>query len=357
MADNDNDSLNEIQTVTKAGTIVTLSKGGGSFNVRDNDNDATNELQTISKSGDTLILSNGGGAVLIDDDGDWAANGNDIYKANSGFVGIGVSSPVALLHVSSSSSGNDQGLRITNGAANSVFYHNSSNDLIIQKFIHPNQLVLDDNGNVGVNTDNPESRFHLQDLFNGVNNYIVKIENSANFSGYSNGLLIQAGQNFHTDNSRMIRFARPDGTEIGAVRQITSSTVDYYSPSDQRLKTKIQATEMGLDELLQLEVKDYVYKDDLDKPQTGFLAQEVYKVYPNAVSTGGEDPKYDPWMISYGSLTPLIVQSVQDQQELIIELQKQVEQLEDLLKEESQKNNSLMERLDSLEAAIKSLQP
>ena len=64
VADNDNNVTNELQTISKAGSTVTLSIGGGSFTdaVNDADANATNELQTISKVGSTVILSNGGGS-------------------------------------------------------------------------------------------------------------------------------------------------------------------------------------------------------------------------------------------------------------------------------------------------------
>jgi len=67
--DADADATNEIQTITKAGSTVTLSNGGGAFtdNVNDADADVTNELQTITKSGNTVTLSDGGGSFDITD--------------------------------------------------------------------------------------------------------------------------------------------------------------------------------------------------------------------------------------------------------------------------------------------------
>ena len=130
----------------------------------------------------------------------------------------------------------------------------------------------------------------------------------------------------------MISFERPSGYELGAVRQTTSSTVDFWTPSDMRLKTNIQPTSMGLNELMQLEVKDYVYKADMDKPQTGFIAQQVNEIFPNAVSVGGDSEKTDPWMMNYGKLSPLLVKAIQDQQEMIQALQTEVQALKEQLK-------------------------
>jgi hypothetical protein len=63
----DNDPVNELQSLSRTGTNITLSDGGGSVSVADNDNSAGNELQTLSLSGPNLTLSNGGGAVSIND--------------------------------------------------------------------------------------------------------------------------------------------------------------------------------------------------------------------------------------------------------------------------------------------------
>lgn len=67
--DADADPANEIQTMSKTGSTVTLSNGGGSYTdeVNDADADASNELQTLSRAGSTITLSNGGGDVSVDD--------------------------------------------------------------------------------------------------------------------------------------------------------------------------------------------------------------------------------------------------------------------------------------------------
>ena len=69
--DADADPNNELQTISKAGSTVTLSNGGGSFTdeVDDADPNASNELQTVSKVGSTVTLSNGGGSFTdeVDD--------------------------------------------------------------------------------------------------------------------------------------------------------------------------------------------------------------------------------------------------------------------------------------------------
>jgi uncharacterized small protein (DUF1192 family) len=96
---------------------------------------------------------------------------------------------------------------------------------------------------------------------------------------------------------------------------------------------------------MQIEVKDYLYKDDPNHPQTGFIAQQVYAHYPNAVTPGGEDAKTDPWMMDYGKMTPLLVKAVQEQQAQI-----------ELLQSENAALKAQVEKIADLEAALNKLQ-
>jgi hypothetical protein len=64
VADNDNNSTNEIQTLTKTGATITLNNGGGSVLL--NDDNATNEIQDLSLNAGTNILSLSNDATTID---------------------------------------------------------------------------------------------------------------------------------------------------------------------------------------------------------------------------------------------------------------------------------------------------
>ncbi len=66
VADNDNNSSNELQTISKAGNTVTLSDGGGSFTdeVDDADSDVSNEIQNLSLNVNSLDLTSGGSVDL-----------------------------------------------------------------------------------------------------------------------------------------------------------------------------------------------------------------------------------------------------------------------------------------------------
>ncbi|MDM9632853.1 hypothetical protein, partial [Robiginitalea aurantiaca] len=60
--DADADPTNELQTLSQSGTDVTLSDGGGTISVADNDNDSSNEIQDL---GSVLTEGNDAGGAAI----------------------------------------------------------------------------------------------------------------------------------------------------------------------------------------------------------------------------------------------------------------------------------------------------
>lgn len=64
VADNDNNPSNEIQTLTKAGAVISLNNAGGSVTL--NDDNATNEIQDLALNTSTNILSLTSDATTVD---------------------------------------------------------------------------------------------------------------------------------------------------------------------------------------------------------------------------------------------------------------------------------------------------
>ena len=86
VADDDNSVSNEIQTLTKAGTQISLSNGGGSISLIDDS--ATNEIQDLSLISNTLALSSDATTVNLTpyldntDNQDLTLSGNTLSLAN-----------------------------------------------------------------------------------------------------------------------------------------------------------------------------------------------------------------------------------------------------------------------------------
>jgi hypothetical protein len=121
--------------------------------------------------------------------------------------------------------------------------------------------------------------------------------------------------------NKFIRFMSSSGTALGQISGNSSSSVGvlYTASSDARIKHDIVDTHMGLDDLMKIHVRDFVFNgDNTNTIQTGFIAQELETVYPEAVAQNGDDgttplaPDAIPWSVDYGKVTPLIVKAIQD---------------------------------------------
>lgn len=99
-------------------------------------------------------------------------------------------------------------------------------------------------------------------------------------------------------------------TYLGSINRNGTNAVAYITSSDARLKENLVESEIGLDAVMQLKVYDFNWKG-AEEPSHGLLAQEVYGVYPHAVSVGGEDPVEKPWGMDHGRLTPLLIRAIQ----------------------------------------------
>ena len=106
----------------------------------------------------------------------------------------------------------------------------------------------------------------------------------------------------------------------------TAFAIAWNTPSDRRLKNNIVNTHFGINDLMKIQVRDYVYKADTSKTMvTGFIAQELYEIFPNAVTKPAKED--DMWSVDYGKVTPLLVKAIQEQQSAIEAQQKQIDEL------------------------------
>jgi hypothetical protein len=143
-----------------------------------------------------------------------------------------------------------------------------------------------------------------------------------------------------------------NGALVGTI-STNGATTSYNTTSDYRLKENIQPTQTGLQDIMNIQVEDYTYKTDPDKSlQTGFLAQDLYKIFPQAVHAGGDDPATDPWTIDYSKLTPMLVKAVQEEQLQLKDLKSEIAGLKNALilaNAANEKLTALTERLNKLE--------
>ncbi len=124
--DADADATNELQTLSEANGVLSLSNGGGSVTLTDNvddaDPDATNELQTLSVSaaGDTLHLQNGGFVIIPGISAANASGGGGTYPGGTVHCN---GTPTAIVDVTNPTTGAiwmDRNLGATQAATSST---------------------------------------------------------------------------------------------------------------------------------------------------------------------------------------------------------------------------------------------
>ncbi len=99
--------------------------------------------------------------------------------------------------------------------------------------------------------------------------------------------------------------------------------------SDSRLKKDINPLQNSLQKITQLNGYNYNWKNEnADKSlQTGVLAQEVQKLFPNLV----KEDKDGLLAVNYSGLIPVLIESIKQQQQMIEQQQRQINELRKMM--------------------------
>ena len=125
-----------------------------------------------------------------------------------------------------------------------------------------------------------------------------------------------------TGNSTLVAFINDNGF-VGGINTNGSATV-YNTSSDARLKNVLGEAK-GLEVVNALNPVNFEWKSD-GKIQDGLIAQEVEKVFPDAVSE--PELKGEWYSVDYSKLVTPLIKGMQEQQEQILSLQQKIEVLE-----------------------------
>ncbi len=375
--DADADTTNELLTgATLNGNQLELTDAGGtqtvdlsSFSlVDDADADPTNELLTgAALNGSQLELTDAGGTQTVDLSGLsqgadtlWTIDDTLAYlNPNIRALGIGVDESAFQLTV-----GNTEQATVMLGHAGN-FNEVASGRMIftedvlfngtcgfeIQHDGSDNELKvlagctnLDDTCLIFTRTGQVKipQRLRIGDqLASGADLHIK--QSSAGTSPGSAGIRFEepGNSNFWTlwNGGPFLSFAY-NGTRVG---YINNSTGAYVTTSDFRLKENIEPIDAVLPGVMQLRPVSYHYKHNpAGERATGFIAQEVAKVFPELVV---EDPTDGLLGLSYAEFAVISVKAIQEQQAQLDAQQAEIEALK-----------QKVAQIDALQAAVETLQ-
>lgn len=185
------------------------------------------------------------------------------------------------------------------------------------------KMRITGNGNVGINNTAPGSYgLRLTGTRQAASGdlAVVSFENAGTSS--ADVLTLKQTGEAGSSESAFVNFYTNLGL-VGSINSNGSGVTSYSTTSDRRIKDNIEDTTYGIDDVLKIPVRDYTMQQDpKHAKQTGFIAQELAAIYPDAVSANGDDGLSPlngktPWSVDYGRLTPLLVKSIQDQQALL----------------------------------------
>ena len=137
---------------------------------------------------------------------------------------------------------------------------------------------------------------------------------------------------------------------------VVSGTFTAPQTSDRRLKNIKGETKSGLAQVRELKVYDYTFKKDKEhKPHVGVIAQDLEKIFPNAVIKGDDgylkirrDDMFYAMVNAIKELDAIVQNLVEDIKTAISRLDKHDEEIQQLQKE----NKELRERLEKLEKLL-----
>ncbi|MBC7935750.1 MAG: tail fiber domain-containing protein [Rhizobacter sp.] len=263
---------------------------------------------------------------------------------NSSKVGIGITNPQKTLHVNPNGAGgiligNDMttggytGMQMGISQASGGYGYIQSVKAAWPSTTYGDLVFNLSGGNVGVRKATPLTPLHIKQStdYDGLGG--LRLERKENGNYWDIDVTYANGLDLWYNGVNKVRFSNIDG--------------DIWTSSDLRLKKDIQNFETALPKLMKLEAKSYHYKDNDDAAPLsyGFIAQDVEKIFPGAVSSTGKDGMK---AVAYQKINMLAIKSIQEQQ-VIIEAQQTAIQLL------QQQNVLMLETIEKLQKTVEGI--
>jgi len=174
------------------------------------------------------------------------------------------------------------------------------------------RMTITGEGKVGVNTANPSARLTINQASQSVGTGLSFKDNTAN-------------EDWHITHGFALRFHY--GANLRGF--INATTGAYVQSSDASLKSNVQNLPMLMERLKQLRPTTYQYKSDTTQTRAlGFIAQEVQSIFPEVVYFSEPEGLYG---IDYAAFGVIAIKAIQEQQTIIENQQKQIDELKSMV--------------------------
>lgn len=168
-----------------------------------------------------------------------------------------------------------------------------------------------------------------ENMFLKTNGYITMNDNVP----LNLGTGTDASLSFDATNTNMVLSAGDFYIKDGATTRYTferttghfTATGDVTAYSDVKLKENIEVISDAMDKILHLSGYTFDRKDNKEiGRQTGVIAQEVEQVLPEAI----KKDENGTLSVAYGNMVGLLIEGIKEQNDIICDLKKRVEELE-----------------------------
>jgi hypothetical protein len=265
------------------------------------------------------------------------------------------------------------GFNIRNNASTSTMFMTNNRDVLVNSTVFIAPAIVGDKLNTfitaatnnwafnGINTSTAGGCVYADNTNTGNGYNAMEAITNGTYSGLMGLHIVNTGAGRgvtattnSTNNSAFGIYAQNPaadaaGKYAGYFSGRVFSTGNYYILSDERLKENISPLTNGLDKILKLQAVEYDYKKEYSEfvssseRKVGFLAQEVEKIFPGSSiisditlqsSNGNVKGKslnnsktMEAKSVAYSGFIPYLVEAIKEQQKLIEQMQKEIDQL------------------------------
>ena len=310
--------------------------------------------------------------------GDFAIQSSGVDKFfvnNSGFVGIGTSTPTLPLQIAASNTG--YAIRLDQGSTSGdgmLLYTNttSSTRTIFNAASNVTGLLVKGNGYVGVGTTTPTNPLHVNN--SASTSMLLNMTQNGGYASSTGYTRLEFGNGTATDHwmfsshgqigaetlnnanlniwydgyGNVITFRGDGRTGLGRTPTANKLEVNgtaskaaagsWLANSDRRIKTEVKDIDKAIETINKIRPITYKYTEEWlkknpdieDKLYYNFIAQEFQEVFPESVQGSGEflegDKEEVLQMDSYNALI-VSIKAIQEQQKQIEKLKAEIEAL------------------------------